>query len=449
MIFHKRDFTSLLWLAIPLLISGVVESSLNFTSNIFLGRLSPDLLAAGSLVAWFFATMMIIMWGMFGAVSVLISHYNGAKAHDEIACVIRDATWIAIIISIPVSILIWNMAPLLVLLGQKPEVVQLAVPYLHALSWSMLPDFFGLILLQVFIGMEHTKTNLVVSLAWVPFNIFLNWVLVFGHLGAPALELAGLGWGTTITYWSTTFLIFGFMMSRYCYRRYFWALLTFSKPQFMWELVKVGMPMGAMWLIEVCCFFTMTLLIGHISIKQLAANTVTMQYVGFFTSITFSMAQAITIRMGNKIGAKRFDQAKRVAFAGISMTTLMVFVLACLMWFKSDWLLTVDFGSDLTQHPVVTHHAEIFFILGGVFMLLEAIRISLFGILRGMKDTHFSLVSSAVQFWAVGIAAGLIIEQIWHLGGLSYWVGLSFSPLIGILMLSWRFGKLSSRLSAQ
>lgn len=446
MLFHKRDFTSLLILALPLIVSGMVESSLSFTSTMFLGRLSPEILAAGSLVSWFFATMMIIMWGMFGAVSVLISHHNGAREHDNIAYVIRDATWISLVISIPISVLIWNMAPVLVLLGQKQEVVTLAIPYLHALSYSMFPDFFGLVLLQVLIGLEHTRTNMFVSLGWVPFNIFVNWVFVFGHLGAQPLGLAGLGWGTTITYWSTTGLIFGFMLCRQCYRRYFWALLTFSRPKFVWELIKVGVPMGAMWLIEICCFFSITLLIGHIGVYQLAANQVAMQFLGFFTSLTFSMAQAITIRMGNKIGAKRFDQARRAAYAGITIAFSMIFVLACVMWFKPDWLLAIDFGIGHMQHPEVARYTELFLLFCGVFMLLESVRLALFGALRGMKDTHFSLVTSIVQFWAVGLCAGAIIQYHWHLGAVSYWWGLAFSPVVGIIMLSWRFKTLSASL---
>src|SRR3990167_1946333 len=117
MYFQKGDFKVLFGLAVPLLLSSFIEASLGFTSSIFLAHLGPVALGAGSLIVWFFATLMVIIWGLFTAVSFLIH----------------------------------NMSPVLLLLGQQPFVISRALPYLHALSWTVLPDFISLILLQFII----------------------------------------------------------------------------------------------------------------------------------------------------------------------------------------------------------------------------------------------------------------------------------------------------------
>src|SRR3990167_6736801 len=147
-----QDIKLLLLLAIPLMLSGLTASSVGFFSNIFLAHLGHNLLAAGALVNWFFATLMVILWGILSAVSVLVANKSGAKDKKGIALVLRDGLWLAILFSIPGTLLVWYMAPLLLLLGQSPALVALAIPYLHGLAWGIVADFVGLVLIQFLVG---------------------------------------------------------------------------------------------------------------------------------------------------------------------------------------------------------------------------------------------------------------------------------------------------------
>lgn len=119
MFFKKGDFKILIGLAIPLLLSGAIESSLGFTSNVFLAHLGPLALGAGSLIVWFFATLMVIIWGIFTAVSILIANYHGANNNEAIGLVLRDSIILAILLTIPTALLIYHLSPVLIDLGKN------------------------------------------------------------------------------------------------------------------------------------------------------------------------------------------------------------------------------------------------------------------------------------------------------------------------------------------
>lgn len=435
----KKETKALLVLALPLVLSGLVEASLGFTSTLFLSRLGPKLLAAGSLVGWFFATLMIIFWGLFSAVSVAVSHCHGAKDELGIARIVRDGFWLTMILAVPISLLIWHLATVLHWLGQSEALVKLAVPYLHALTWSVVPDFSGILLLQLVIGLGHARTNLIFTLSWVALNIAANFVFIFGRLGFPALGIAGLGWGVSFSFWVTTVAWFIYLIARKRYRPYFRLLFKFERPFYYGELVKVGLPTGVMWCIEVSFFFVMALFIGRLGIYELAATQVSMQYVALFVAVLFSIAQAVTVRVSNRLGAKDKLSANNATHSGLLLAFSSMLVLALIGWLFPTALISVDFRPTGPSSLEVISYAKTFLAIGVGFLLLESIRITLFGALRGMKDTRSTLVGSLLSFWLIAIPLGWFYAHVMHLGGVGFWLGLLSSGFVGAGFLLWRY----------
>ncbi len=438
----KNDFKNLISLAIPLILSGLMESSIGFISSVFLAKLGPLELAAGSLASWGFATLMIIMWGLLTAVSVLVSRYFGAKDTKAIGAVLRDAIFLGLILVIPSTLLIWNAAPILTLLGQKAAIVSQAVPYLHALAWGILPDFISLILLQFIIGLGQTRINLIFTLAWVPVNVMLNYVFTFGKFGFPALGMAGLGWGTTASYWILALLLIAFMGSRKIYRPYLKASWEKFKPTHVAELFKVGLPMGLMYALEIGFFFTMALIMGQYGIKEIDANQITMQYLGLFVTVVFATAQAVTVRMGHQIGAKNYQGANRAAYAGLILSFGLTFLAACSEWFLPRQLIAVDLGGMSISDSELIALTIQFLAIAAVFQLTESLRITLFGALRALEDTRFTLFTSFIAFWCIAIPMGFMIDKLFHFDASSYWVGLTLSGMMSVSLLYWRFRRM-------
>lgn len=439
---HRNDFTILLGLTIPLVLSGLMESAIPFISGVFLAQLGPLAFAAGSLTAWFFATLMVIIWGVFTSISTLIARYYGADNTHAVSWVLRDSLLLATFLVVPVTVLVWNFAPVLKLFGQSPEVVAMAVPYLHGLAWGLFPDFISLVLIQFVIGLGHTRVNLVFTLGWVPVSVLCIYILIFGKWGFPPLGIAGLGLGMSVSYWLVMFALGLYIVSGQRYRAYLNELNIFSAPKYLKELLTVGIPAGMMFFIEVSFFFTMSLIMGHYGLQQLAANQITMQYLGFFAPLVFSTAQAITIRMGHELGAGYPQIAHRAAYAGILLALGLVLMMAVLEWFAPMTLIRLDFNPmQMTQGGIIDL-AIVFFAIAAWFQLGESVRIALFGALRALKDTQFPVLSSLIAFWGVAIPLGYVFAQWGAMGAMGYWVALALSTLPNMALLYWRYRRL-------
>ncbi|HVE44063.1 MAG TPA: MATE family efflux transporter [Gammaproteobacteria bacterium] len=435
----KNDLMPLLKLAVPMAITGLVQSSLYFFENIFLSRLGEDVLAAGALVSWLFGALIVILFGIFGAVSILISHKYGAKDKEGITSVLRDSFLLAILLVIPTFLLFRNISSIFLLFGQSKELVALAKLYLNALSWGLLPKFILIVLFEFLIGLGHSRTMMVVTLLTTPVYILFSFILIFGKFGFPALGIAGAGWGMTFADWMLSFILGIFLMYSREYKPYFSSIFVFKKPDYLLEIMHLGLPMGAMYSIEVAFFLAATLVMGTIGVQALAANQVTMQYLGPLMSIIFSIAQAVTVRMGHQLGAREFDLVKRTAITGVCVSACFMGFMAVIYWTIPQVLISVDFDLQNPSYAKTIQLAVGFFFIAAFFQIFECIRITLFGALRALKDTHFTLLTSILSFWGIALPLGYYLATYFRLGGNGIWYGMVVGAVLSVLLLKWRF----------
>lgn len=426
-------------LAIPLIASGLVEAAVGFFSTLFLAHLGPQELAAGALVNWLFVTLLVLMWGLLTAVSVMVAQRYGAGDTKGIATVLLDSVLFCIVLTIPTFVLIWNADTVLLYFGQKPTTVLLAKDYLRALAFGIFPDFIFLVLQQFLIGLGHVRANMFFTFIWVPINIAANYILMFGKWGIPSLGMAGIGWGTSFSFWFMSFLITAYLLSQKDYKKY----LPFKKHLKLFstwgELLKVGVPMGAMFTVEIAFFFTLSLVMGNIGIADLAANQIVMQYVALFGMLIFCTAQAITVRVGHSLGAGDATSVSLANYSGILVSVLFTILVGACYWFIPNILIDLDLDPTLTKNHEIISLAKQFFVVAAIFELLEAIRFSYFGSLRGLSDTTFTLLVSIIMFWGVALPAGYFLSKWTVTPGLGYWWGLVIGAVFGILLLIWRF----------
>lgn len=435
----KEDFTPLLRLTIPLVLTGIMQSSMNFFENIFLAHLGSQALAAGALVSWFFATLIVIIFGTFSSVNILISHKHGANDIAGISHVLRDGLTLAIFFVIPTFLLVWNMAPLFLWVGQSPGLVVLATSYLHALAWGLFPKFIFIVLMETLLGLGHARVITVFTMLTIPLYIFFSYVLIFGKFGFPMLQVAGAGWGMTIGDWLAAFFLCLYVLLRKEYQCYLTSIFTITKPFYLWEIIHLGVPMGMMYCVEVGFFFAMTLLMGLIGVHSLAANQLTMQYLGPLMGTIFSIAQAMTIRMGHQLGGKHNLSAERAAYAGILLCGVYMSMIAAVYWLFPEFLIAVDFNVHVPANFETVQLAKKFMYIAALFQILEAIRIALFGALRGLKDTRFTLLTSIISFWCIALPIGYGLSIYLQLGGVGFWWGMVLGVVCNVALLYKRF----------
>jgi MATE family multidrug resistance protein len=178
---------------------------------------------------------------------------------------------------------------------------------------------------------------------------------------------------------------------------------------------------------------------GHLGENELAANQLVMQYVAFFVSISFAMAQAITVRAGNQLGAKRPAAAKRAVFAGLLISVGIIFLVVVLERLFPEQLFALDLSRQHAHSSAVILLAINFLSVAIFFQFVEAARIGLFGALRGYKDTRFALFSTFIAFGCVALPLGFCFADIFALGAVAYWYGLTISAMINLSLLFIRY----------
>ena len=436
--FYKNDVSPLLALAIPLILTALIESASPFFGTMFIAELGQAELAEGALVRNLFFALMAVIWGILTTISVLVAQKYGEKDETAVSQILRDSTILSLMLVPPAFLLLWYAASIFLLFGQNQSVVILSQDYLHALAWGLVPDFMMVVLLQFIIGLGHTRVSFIFTLIWAPIAIFSNYVLIFGVFGLPKLGIAGIGWGLTATSWLTvTGLIVYLAMSK-TYKHYLYFALSMDPARYVKELLQIGVPMGGMYLLEVGFFFVLTVIMGLIAEVQLAATQIVMQYLGLLTSVVFSIANAVTVRMGHKIGEKNIAAANSTNQAGVFLSTTFMAIIAIGYLFIPELFIAVDLDVTKPENEQLIQYAKQFFIACAIFQLCEAVRISLFGSLRALKDTSFAMLASALGFWIIPVPIGYVLYQF-GLGGVGIWWGMACGAACSAILLNWRY----------
>jgi len=155
--------------------------------------------------------------------------------------------------------------------------------------------------------------------------------------------------------------------------------------------------------------------------------------------VIFSVAQAVTVRMGHLIGANKITAAKRTNYAGLSISITFMSLFAVIYWLWPSLLISVDFDVSKPENALIVSYTKQLFAVSAVFQLLEATRITLFGALRALKDTNFTLVSSIISFWGIALPVGYLLATRFHFGGPGLWSGMAIGAGFSMSLLFWRF----------
>jgi len=434
----KNEIKPLIKLSIPLILAGLIEAASPFFATIFIADLGPADLAAGALVRGLFFTLMVVMWGALTAISVLVSQKHGENDTRGVSQILRDGSILALILTPPAFIILWFIAPVFSFLGQNQAVIMLAQSYLHALAWGIYPDFMALVIMQFLIGLGHTRTNIIFTLFWMPVAILSNYALIYGAWGLPKLGLAGIGWGLTFSYWSTTILFAAYLFLSKVYRPYFIMALSPSNKRYLKELLQIGLPLGTMYAFEIGFFFILTVLMGLIGIVQLAATQIVMQFLNIFVTVVFSTAQAVTIRMGHKMGEGNFTAANDTNKAGMFLCVSFMTLVSIIYLLFPNLLIGIDLNLADPKNAEIIHYTKQFLAICALFQLFEAARIALLGSLRALKDTRYTLLSSLIGFWLVPFPLGYSLAKL-GLGGAGLWWGMAIGAACNAWLLYRRY----------
>lgn len=424
-----------LLLAVPITAGHVSNMILGLTDTLMIGRVGVLSLAGAALSNTIFHIIMIVGIGILTSVSVLVSHAYGAGEKAEAGEMLRRGVAIAIATGLAMFLLIWAIFPLMFAMGQPQDVVIVSQPYLWLQAVS-LPFMLTTIAFRNYSeAMDAPWPAFWCGLISVLLNIFLNWVLIYGNLGAPALGLVGAGLATLIARIVNLVILIGWLKVDRRFRGCFPEIwITRIPVNGIISMLKLGFPVGLQLLMEVGAFSSTVFLMGWLGKVEMAAHQVAITCAATTFMFPLGISLAVGIRVGHVIGAGEAHRARPVAFGAIGFTLLLSGLFTVLFLTLNDQL-----AGLFTRDVETSLLAAGLLVVAGVFQLVDGAQALCTGALRGCKDVKVPTWVIFVAFWIIGIPFGSSLAFGLNIGAVGLWIGLATGLGVAAVGLFWRF----------
>ncbi|MDB5621032.1 MATE family efflux transporter [Tardiphaga sp.] len=438
----RAEFKAMLLLSWPLVLTNLAQIALTTTDVIVLGRLGPSALAAGALGVSLYFGILIFGIGVITGTSPMMAEAIGRRRHmmRDIRRTFRQGLWSAVIIAVPAWIVLWHAEAVLLAFGQEAAVAADAQVFLHALQWGFLPTL-GFIALRSFVAvLERPLWALVVTGVAILFNAAANWVLVFGHLGLPAMGLRGSGLATTL---SNVFLFAGLALVvtfNQKFRRYHlfgrWWRADWPRLIALWRL---GLPIGATLTFEITVFSAAVFFMGQFGTAAVAAHSIAFQIASATFMVPMGLSQAATVRVGRAYGAHDADGITRAGWSAFTLSLLFMTSMSVLMLVAPRALISVFIDIDAAANAAVVELAVLFLFCAAVFQIADGAQAVGAGMLRGLQDTRVPMIFALVGYWGFGMPLSLLFAFKLGFGGVGIWIGLAAGLVAVAIVMMWRW----------
>ena len=427
-------------LSLPLIGSQLVYASSGIITTMMIAHLGHKELATNVLVWGIYIALISISFGTLSAVSILVAHSYGIDDKRAINTTVNQGIILSFILAIPMMLVIWFSPTILYLTGQDSDVIQLSIPYFHSLIWCMLPLNLLIVMEQFLIGASITRIVLFLSFFRVPLEILFFYALFFGKWGAPKLGLVGIGYGMTLSITVSIVIIFCYLyLSKKTHQYRFFSNFCQFNSKFLFELIRIGWPLGGMYCIEMALFAAMALMIGQFGKDILAAHQIAYQCLVFTLAIVFGISQSTTVRIGHEMGNNNKSTIKLALYvnSGIGFCFMLTATIIYICFPNSIITLGIDINS--LQNNTIVKYITMFLLLAGILQLSECFRLIGTGALRALKDTKMSMYINLITFWLIALPGAYLLAFVFKIGAIGVWLGLIIGLSVGALALWLRF----------
>ncbi|GAA3932848.1 MATE family efflux transporter [Litoribacillus peritrichatus] len=438
------SFQQIIKLSLPLIGAQLAQSSLMFTDAILMGMLGISELAGGGLGVAVFHFIFIVATGILAATINLVAFAKGQDNQDEIHQTLLAGIFLAVILTLITGTIIWNIAPLLSILGQSAENTQLATIYLQAVVWSLLPSFALTVLRNFSLGMSNAGSILKISLIGAVLNLPVSYVLMNGLLepwtGIPALGLAGIGYGTSIVLCCmfTAFAIDLYRKPEYK-RFYFWhGWNRFDINQLTCTL-KLGIPISVAYAMESGLFAAAAIFAGWLGSLELATHQIALQTIVLAFMLPTGISQATSVFVGNHFAKNDIEQVKRYAKSGLILGAMFTATSAAIMVLFPEFIINLFISADHAEHkPLVVEMGIKLLVVAAIFQLVDGTQVIAMGILRGLKMSTAPTLITAVGYWLIGFPSAYVLMETYGLVGVWSGLGIGLAATAAMLMVLFR-----------
>jgi MATE family multidrug resistance protein len=434
------ELTETLKLAVPIALTQLGQIAMMTTDLALIGRLGDEAVAAAALAHTVFFVSFTFGMGLVSAVAPLAAQAFGARNPRLVRRALRIGLWAALLISLPMMALPLFGERILLLLGQAPATAHLAQKYLLGLAWGGTPGLCFLAIRGFMGAVNRPEPGLWITLAAIPANALLVWLLIHGAWGLPRLELFGAGLATTIVNFGMFLASLWFAANRRPFKKYHvmgriwridWALMR--------QLIIIGAPISIAFLLEYGLFGAAALLMGLIGTTALAAHQIALQIAAILFMVPFGIGMAATVRVGHAVGRNDAPAVRRAGFVATLLGIVFMSVMTLAVILGRYAIGRFFFGEAADSAGAVIELTAALLLVGATFFVADGIQTVVAGALRGLNDTRVPLLFAAISYWLVGFPAACSLGFQTGLGAIGVWIGLSCGTAVYAVLLILRF----------
>ena len=425
-----------------------------FIDNIMVGQLGTAELAAVSLGNSFMFIAMSIGIGFSTAITPLIAEADSSDNLNQARSTYKSGLFLCSTLGIILFLGIYFSKPLIYLLKQPKEVVELAIPYLNLVAFSLVPLVIFQAIKQFSDGMSMTKYPMYSTLLANIVNIILNYILIFGKFGFPEMGIVGAAYGT--------------LSSRLIMVVYLWFLLRYKKRSaqivknikffildilMIKRIINLGSLSAMQMFFEVAIFTAAIWLSGLLGKNPQAANQIALNLSSMTFMVAMGLSVASMIRVGNQKGLQNYKELRRIAFSIFLLGTLLATFFAVLFFIFHENLpniyLDIEDAVNYSDTREVLSIASNLLLAAGFFQISDSIQVVVLGALRGLQDVKIPTILTFISYWVVGFPISYFLGKEEMYGSFGIWLGLLAGLTTASISLFIRFNSLTLKLIKQ
>ncbi|MCE8513594.1 MATE family efflux transporter [Ruegeria pomeroyi] len=432
-------------LGLPLIGGHLAQFAIGLTDTVMLGWYGVEALAAVTLGSSYFFVLFLMGAGFGWAVMPMVAAAAAERDETSIRRATRMGLWASLIFTVlALPLLIWSQ-PILLALGQEPEIATMAAEYLRVAGWGMMPALTVMVLKSYLAALERTQVVFWITVLSVFANAAANYALIFGNWGAPELGITGAAIASICTQMVSLVAVVAYalwVLPQHTLFRRFWR----PDGEMFRRVVRLGVPIALTNLAEVSLFSASAVMMGWLGAVPLAAHGIAIQLAAATFMVHLGLSNAATIRAGNAYGRRDREGMARGGKVVIAMSLMMSLVTIALFLTCAEPLISLFMEPDDPNRPEILAIGVGLLAMAALFQLVDGAQVMALGLLRGVQDTTVPMIMAAVSYWLVGIPASYMLGFVLHWEGIGVWAGLSLGLACAGSLLMTRFWCRSIRL---
>lgn len=443
-----REGLALWRLAWPVLVAQLANVGMGVADVAMTGHVSAGDLAAVSLGASVWMIVLVTVMGIMMSVNTVVAHETGAGKRERVPHVVRQAMWLGALTGIAACAVMNLSAFIFDFMELDPAVRDKATAFCHVISIGLPPFAVYRALYGYSMGLHESRPIMVIAVGGLLFNIFVNWLLVFGHWGFPRLGAVGCAVSTGLGMWLMLGAMLAWVRGAPVYRDTY-PFDRKERPDWreIRTMLRIGLPIGVTFFAEVSAFASVALLVARFGVVTVAAHQIALNFASLVFMVPMSLGISLITRVGHALGEGNPVRARFVSWVGVGMSLAFAVLSATFIaLFRAQ--IAAAYTSDEAVRQLTMH----LLLFAALFQLSDATQVATSSAIRGYKVTRPPMVIHLASFWGLSLPLGCVLglAPAWvpfappePMSATGFWIGLVLGLTVAAVLLVRLLDRLS------